>query len=109
MINLYEGSGSEDLLVVHLGEGPVAFLSSRIPHFELDNVLVQLDIFGHERPTNGWFVSLAKLARVVSNADAGLANSHVTKKHNFVSDCGLIGAALRTHRRSKRHVLKFSC
>lgn len=50
------------LLVVHLSKGSISFLAGGVPHFELDNVLIKLDILSHEAATNGRFMCLAELA-----------------------------------------------
>ncbi len=96
------------LLVVHLCERSISFLAGSIPHFKLDDVLVQLDILSHEAASNGWLVGLAELARVVPNADACFADSHIPEKHDFVSDGWLVGGGLTlgAHGRAERHVLE---
>ena len=96
------------LLVVHLCKRSISFLAGSVPHFKLDNVLVQLDILSHEAASDRWFVSLAELARVVPNADASFADSHVSEKHDFVSDSWLVAGclALGSHGGAERHVLE---
>ena len=78
------------LLVVHLSKGAVSLLTSCVPHFELNNVLIELYIFRHERATDCWLMGFAKFARVVSNADACFSDAHVAKQYNLVSYCWLI-------------------
>lgn len=79
-----------NLLVVHLCQRSVSLLTCSVPHLKLDDVLVQLNILRHERASDGRFMSLTKLARVVPDADAGFADTHVAKKDDFVGHSGLI-------------------
>ena len=71
-------------------------------------MLVQFDILSHEATSDGWLVGLTELARVVPNADASFADSHVSEKHDFVGDSWLVAGclALGAHGRAERHVLE---
>ena len=71
-------------------------------------MLVQLDIFSHEGTSNGRFMGLAKFTGIISNANASFSDSHISKKHDFVSDGRLVRScsALGSHGRSQRHILE---
>ena len=103
---------SDGVFVVHLGKGPIALLTRRVPHLVFDNVVAEVLVLREEAATDGRLVSVGELAVSISvkvrvsrfdhhekkfdhlpDGNARLADTHVSEQDNFVM-IGLLSAVV---------------